>query len=249
MKTPAPNTASIIQCEKYVLQQFGITISELKPAEHDPSFRIGDLCAEHGLSISRRYYATLLDVKNALDQGAGVIVSVDSGELEKGKTARIAELVEDRFVGEFPDGALVILSLDDEIVAYNPEHGETPQRISRERLLDAWQDSKFYLVSVNTLDKVVASYIPTPLNLDDVTLPEELDELTEAVAENTHEVWSKGRMAEGWTYGPERNDPQKKHPDLLPYSALTEGEKEYDRATALNALKLIMKLGYRIKKQ
>ena len=41
---------------------------------------------------------------------------------------------------------------------------------------------------------------------------------------------------------------RKKHPDLLPYSALPEGEKEYDRATAMNALKLIIKLGYRIEK-
>ena len=248
MKTPTPITASIIQCEKYVLQQFGISVSDMNPAVHDPSFRIGDLCAEHGLSISRRYYATLQDIQTALDQGAGVIVSVDCGELDSGILSRIKESAEDRFVGEFPDGALVVLSLEDDIVAYNPEREGNAQRIPRDRFLDAWQDSKFFMVSVNTLEKVVASYAPAPLNLDDVTLPEELDELTEAVAENTHEVWSKGRMAEGWTYGPERNDPQKKHPDLLPYSALTEGEKEYDRATALNALKLIMKLGYRIEK-
>ena len=35
---------------------------------------------------------------------------------------------------------------------------------------------------------------------------------------------------------------------LVPYSELPESEKEYDRRTALGALKLILALGYRIEK-
>lgn len=92
------------------------------------------------------------------------------------------------------------------------------------------------------------SYRPEPLDLTDVVLPESLAELTEAIAENTHEVWSQNRMDEGWTYGSERDDDEKKHPDLVPYSELSEGEKDYDRATAMNAIKLIVKLGYKIEK-
>ena len=92
-------------------------------------------------------------------------------------------------------------------------------------------------------------YKPTPLDLSDVVLPESLIELTEAIAENTHEVWSWNRMNEGWTYGPERNDRKKKHPDLIPYSELPESEKAYDRATAMNTIKLIVKLGYTLHKQ
>lgn len=100
----------------------------------------------------------------------------------------------------------------------------------------------------NSLDAVSKSYKPAPLDLSDVTLPESLGELTEAIAENTHEVWSQGRMEDGWTYGAVRDEDAKKHPDLLPYSYLTEGEKDFDRATAMNAIKLIVKLGYRIEK-
>ena len=99
------------------------------------------------------------------------------------------------------------------------------------------------------LSEIASSYRPAPLDLSEVTLPEGLAALTEAIAENTHEVWSKGRMDEGWTYGPKRDDETKKHPDLLPYACLTEGEKEFDRATAMNAIKLIVKLGYRIEKR
>ena len=102
--------------------------------------------------------------------------------------------------------------------------------------------------SVDTLERMAQSYHPAPLDLTEVELPKDLDALTEAIAENTHEVWSAGRMKEGWTWGPERNDIKKKHPDLLPYSALSEGEKDYDRATAMNAIRLIIKLGYKIEK-
>ena len=35
---------------------------------------------------------------------------------------------------------------------------------------------------------------------------------------------------------------------LLPYGELPEGEKEYDRNTAMETLKLIVALGYRIEK-
>ena len=66
---------------------------------------------------------------------------------------------------------------------------------------------------------------------------------------NAHEVWAAGRIKEGWTYGPERNDKLKKHPDLIPYSELPEGEKQYDRETAMNTIKLVIKLGYDLVKR
>lgn len=93
------------------------------------------------------------------------------------------------------------------------------------------------------------NYIPHPIDLSDVELPAHLDALREAIAENTHEVWAAGRMKEGWTYGPERDDKLKKHPDLIPYSDLPEGEKQYDRDTAVNTIKLVMKLGYDLVKR
>lgn len=66
------------------------------------------------------------------------------------------------------------------------------------------------------------------------------------MARNVHEVWAEARVREGWSYGPERNDQFKTHPCLVPYEALPESEKEYDRNTAISTLKLIMKLGFKI---
>lgn len=91
-------------------------------------------------------------------------------------------------------------------------------------------------------------YTPHPIDTSDVNLPEELKELAEKIAENVHEVWSAGRMADGWTYGEQRDDAAKKHPCLVPYSNLTEDEKDYDRRTSQETVKLILKLGFKISK-
>ncbi len=92
------------------------------------------------------------------------------------------------------------------------------------------------------------TYTPRPLDTSDVELPEELFPLIEKMAENVHEVWAKNRISDGWTYGPERNDDLKQHPCLLPYSELPEREKDYDRATSQETLKLIIKSGFKISK-
>ncbi len=79
-------------------------------------------------------------------------------------------------------------------------------------------------------------------------LPEELLALTERIAENVHDVWAAGRISEGWAYGETKDAEKKVTPLLVPYRELPESEKEYDRNTALETLKLIVKLGYHIEK-
>lgn len=91
-------------------------------------------------------------------------------------------------------------------------------------------------------------YIPVPADTSAVELPDGLAELTERMARNVHEVWAAGRMADGWRYGPQRNDTLKQHPCLVPYEQLSQAERDYDRHTALETLKLIISLGYRIVK-
>ena len=92
-------------------------------------------------------------------------------------------------------------------------------------------------------------YKPNPINTNNIELPSDLLELTERIAENVHENWSEGRIAEGWTYGEKRDDQKKTTPCLVPYSKLPDSEKEYDRKTALETLKSIVALGYKIEKK
>jgi len=92
------------------------------------------------------------------------------------------------------------------------------------------------------------SYRPDPIDTSNIALPPELLELTERLAQNAHDVWARQRIAEGWTYGPQRDDTAKKHPDLVPYGELPESEKQYDRSAAMETLKAIVALGYRTEK-
>lgn len=93
------------------------------------------------------------------------------------------------------------------------------------------------------------SYMPNPLDVSNITLPDGLNPLIELVARNVHETWAQGRIDEGWTYGPVRNDTMKQHPCLVTYDDLPENEKDYDRRTAIVTLKSIIKLGWSIEKQ
>ena len=90
-------------------------------------------------------------------------------------------------------------------------------------------------------------YIPQPIDTTDVKLPMELEVLVEEMSKNVHEVWAETRISQGWTYGEQRNDELKTHPCLVPYEKLPESEKEYDRNTSIETLKLILKLGFNIK--
>jgi len=55
--------------------------------------------------------------------------------------------------------------------------------------------------------------------------PEEL----ELMARMEHERWAEEKLREGWRYGPTRDDARKAHPSLVPWSELSEEEKDKDR--------------------
>lgn len=93
------------------------------------------------------------------------------------------------------------------------------------------------------------TYTPKPVDTSQVELSEDLLELAEKMAENVHDVWAKTRIEQGWTYGTERNDDEKKHPCLVPYDQLPEEEKVYDRNTSIETLKFIINAGFEIEKR
>lgn len=92
-------------------------------------------------------------------------------------------------------------------------------------------------------------YVPKPENTEDIYLSPELARLAEKLAANAHDVWSKKRIEDGWIYGPKRDDENKMHPCLVPYEMLPEKEKDYDRKLCEENLKLILKYGFKIKKE
>ena len=89
-------------------------------------------------------------------------------------------------------------------------------------------------------------YKPQPIDTSDIQLPKELSPLLEVIAKNVHEMWAKERISQGWSYGERRDDALKHHPCLIAYEELPEEEKDYDRNTAIQTLKAILKQGFKI---
>lgn len=81
----------------------------------------------------------------------------------------------------------------------------------------------------------------------EIAIPEELFPLIERLAENNHESWAIQRMAEGWTYAPERDSAKKTHDMLVPYDQLPESEREVDRELARSIIRAMLALGVEIR--
>ena len=89
-------------------------------------------------------------------------------------------------------------------------------------------------------------YNPAPIDTSGIEVPTCLQQLTEKLSKNVHEVWAAERIREGWHLGPKRDDSKRETPCLIPYEELSEEEKSYDRNTAIETIKLILALGYQI---
>ena len=89
-------------------------------------------------------------------------------------------------------------------------------------------------------------YHPAPINTSEVDLDPDVLQLSTRLAGHAHEVWAAARFAQGWVYGPTRNDARREHPCLVPYDELPEAEKTLDREAALGTLKAMLALGYRL---
>jgi hypothetical protein len=92
------------------------------------------------------------------------------------------------------------------------------------------------------------SYVPNPLDTSRVHLNQQLSDLIDRLAQNNHEVWARQRLADGWQYGPARDDQRKQHPSLIPYEELSDEEKAYDIVMATELVKAILALGFQVEK-
>ena len=138
-----------VQCEAFILQRCGIscTIDELLgiAKEHHwirragtPLDCIGNLMEYKGLKVTRKYHATLEDVREALVTGCGVIAAVDS----------------DKLYPERPDEedatnhAVVVTDIKEDVTTiYDPEN--TPETdFPLPLFLSAWNESRNYMVYV-----------------------------------------------------------------------------------------------------
>ncbi len=208
----------------------------LKP-EGTPLYCLGNLLAYSGMFVSRKYDSTIDDIIQALKKDNDVVVGVDREKL----------YAEDIDLEDLTNHAIVVTHIEDgRVTIFDPYEEPYISIIPMSDFLNAWKESHNYMIQVL---QSVEEYEPHPIDVDSIPLDGDLEELQEAIAENAHDIWAEARKKEGWTYGKERDDSNKLHPDLIPYTALPESEKEYDRIMAFKTIKLVKKLGYKIIKQ
>ena len=237
-----------VLCEIYILNQHHIIYNQeslfetarnkgwLKP-EGTPLYCLGNLLAFSGLLINRKFDSSLDDIRQAIAEDCDVMVGVDREKL----------YAEDIDLEDLTNHAVVVTGIDKTLVSvFDPYEAKKILKIPIADFLNAWKESHNYMIKVL---HSVEDYEPHPIDVDSVPLNGDLEQLQDAIAENAHNVWAKARIKEGWTYGKEFDDEKKEDPTLMPYTALPDSEKEYDRLTAFNTIKLVKKLGFDIVKR
>lgn len=230
-----------VMCEQYILKDYlggkplDGCVSEMLDncwfkESGTPLHNMGRLLEKYGMAVSRRYDCSMEDIAVGLRQRYKLIAVVDYGQLWSNEADGIYHAV------------CCLSILDGTIRIYDPAMDGCSNYLL-EDFEKAWAYSKHYLVQASSEGM---EYIPHPIDVTDVDLDDQLMELSEAIAENAHEIWAEARRSEGWRFGPTRNDVRKEHPDMIPYYELPEGEKYYDRAMALNTIRLVKKLGFNI---
>ena len=206
------------ECVKYALNMRGIA---------------GDTFSDTNLRVYQRRTANPGTVFTSLRKGGIVIPVVDATLLGEYKVKVTATVV------------IKANQITDLVELYVPKSNDI-QVFPIATFVEAWEATGGLCTTAFPADE--KTYRPKLIDLEHIELPEGFAALREEIAENAHDRWAMERQSEGWTYGLKRDDAKLETPDMVPYPQLPESEKQYDRIMAENTLKLLIALGYKIKR-
>lgn len=115
---------------------------------------------------------------------------------------------------------------------------------------DALEPSSRYanLRQAMNMDKKLRKlgYAMAPDDYDGEAMEALPPEIIEQYAIMEHDDWVAGKERFGWKYAPERNDEKHLHDCLLPWTELSEHQREKDRAAARHVIKLSRLAGMKV---
>lgn len=244
-----------VQCEQFLLKKYGRNCVEeqlLSEAKKNywledqgmPLYNMGKLLEAEGLIVRRIYGADLNVLSDSLKQQSVMVVV--NGDVLKGKDVS-------PFADKAPNHAVVVISLDlqnRKVVMFNPGEDNDEKEYNLDVFALAWAESRNYMLVVREM-AYPDEYIPSPIDVSNVSLSPELLELTDAIAENAHNVWAaeKIRKNPNLRYAPLDEEGHEKpgcNHFFRPYALLSEEDKKPDVDMALNTIKLLKRLGYRL---
>lgn len=134
---------------------------------------------------------------------------------------------------------------------------ESPQHLSRHSTAES-------ATSLST--DGFESWVPRPIDTSAIHLPQQVSDLVEVIAQDMHEQWALGKISRGWHYAPFRLQGEeadesstrrkpvkpthvteahtKVSPMLVPYKFLTDSEKDLNRKSAAEMVRLMLYFGY-----
>ncbi|XP_067466542.1 ryanodine receptor 2 isoform X2 [Thunnus thynnus] len=90
------------------------------------------------------------------------------------------------------------------------------------------------------------TFTPTPVDINKVVLPPQIEDIQEKMAENIHELWAMDKIDLGWTYGSVKDEGIKHDPCLVEFSKLPEQDRNHNRQIAQDTLRTLLALGVHI---
>lgn len=239
------------KCESKILELAGIEVSNdyLESVSKrnywlrsmgTPLFNMGRLLEGNGFLVNRIYDATIDSLRKDLEDH--YVIAVVNGDVLEGNTPDI--FADDFNFEDNPNHAVLVLGFGSETVClYNPASDTDLKEYPLALFAEAWSESRNYEVTAR-LKRFPEEYNPQPIDVSGVSLNPELEELIEFIAENAHDVWAVDKFADGYSYA--AVDDRAHNHYLIPYSMLDDKGKEPDRKMALNTIKLLKRIGYRL---
>ncbi|XP_050722291.1 ryanodine receptor-like isoform X2 [Eriocheir sinensis] len=98
----------------------------------------------------------------------------------------------------------------------------------------------------NTSSSAEGPYMPTPIDIADVHVDEDIQDLIKKFSEHYHDAWASRKLESGWTYGETWSGEEKLHPRLKPFNMLSDYEKERYREPVRDAIKALLAIKWKI---
>lgn|SRR5574344_196056 len=152
-----------IKSQQIILNQFGFDVTEDGLVDqatqegiynHGTSMEdVGKLLNDYGIQTHSVAGGDVNQLANELAQGHRVIVGVDSSELWHDN--QVVSDFKDFFSGENPDHALIVAGLDTsdpdniKVEVIDPGSGDYFKSYPLDQFMDAWHDSKCFMVSTD----------------------------------------------------------------------------------------------------
>ena len=208
-----------LQSDNAAVPQIGLDVVAIDPPG---GMVLGDFWANG--SHKGNFHLYSLASSNVIQGG------VDSSSLLSGEIDRRARLLHDAYV----EKELIKLKVDQsgQLPPYAKPWDDLPENIrdANRRVADHFEVKVRAIGCVLAAKDISKEIEITAFELEDLAIME-------------HNRWWADRALNGWKYGPDRSDPEKIHPNMVPYDALSEADKQKDRDFVLEVVSVFRQEG------